>query len=48
MTKIQTVQQLLEQFNLKLNLSPECLDLRIEGNFSTFKQKKDYFFTGGC
>lgn len=46
MTKTQTVQQLLNQFNLKLNLPSECLSLIIEGNFDNLKQKKDYFFTG--
>lgn len=46
MTKTQTVQQLLNQFNLKLNLPSECLSLIVEGNFDSLKQKKDYFFTG--
>ena len=37
MTPPQTVQQLLNKFNLKLTLSQQCLSIVIEENFDSYK-----------
>lgn len=37
MTKTQTVQHLLNQFDLELNLTSEVLNLEIEGDFDSYE-----------
>ena len=37
MTKTQTVQDLLNQFNIQVGLSPQCLSLEIEGDFDFYE-----------
>lgn len=44
MSKTQTVQELLNQFNLRLNLPKLILDFEIEGEYTSFKIDKGSFF----
>ncbi|WP_296807664.1 hypothetical protein [uncultured Methanobrevibacter sp.] len=42
---MQTVEELLTKFNLKIELPKNILNMKLNGEFTSFEQKKEYFPT---
>ena len=40
---MQTVEELLTKFNLKIELPKNILNMKLNGEFTSFEQKKEYF-----